>query len=261
MPSAGTRLTCTFEHRQEDADPPARHRGRAQAPAGGTAGIDRDDTAIRRERPPRRAGRAARAPDRGRRYRQNSVNSRPSHASQWPSTSPSSTATRPPRTNGRPAGWGGASTWPISSTRGMRTQVYGCFTLGGQDYGQAGSKAMSFDAPFRLGPFTVEFRRPPFSLRGREGTGLPVPLAQPRRARPADPDRPEGRGTEPAGHPRSCSKVPPAHRMEPCEPGASICSAGFRGRCHPIGRFVFWQTIVCGLRPRPESQCRSPPRR
>jgi hypothetical protein len=38
----------------------------------------------------------------------------------------------------------------------MRTQVYGCFTLGEQDYCQARSKAMSFDASFKLGPFVVD---------------------------------------------------------------------------------------------------------
>jgi hypothetical protein len=36
--------------------------------------------------------------------------------------------------NGRPAGWGGASTWPMSSTRDIRSAVYGSFTLQGQDY-------------------------------------------------------------------------------------------------------------------------------
>ena len=66
------------------------------------------------------------------------------------------TAIRPPRMNGRPAGWGGASTWPMSSTRDIRSAVYGSFTLLGQDWPHEGVSAMQLGASFKLGPFTVD---------------------------------------------------------------------------------------------------------
>ena len=45
-----------------------------------------------------------------------------------------------------------------------------------------GASAMPFDAPFKLGPFTVDSEGRLVALRAGDGAGLPVPLARPRRA-------------------------------------------------------------------------------
>src|SRR5579872_6933378 len=44
----------------------------------------------------------------------------------------------------------------MSSRKGMWLAVYGCFILLGQDWQRSRRLTMPFDAPFQLGPFTVD---------------------------------------------------------------------------------------------------------
>ena len=99
-----------------------------------------------------------------------------------------------------------------------------------------GAYAMPFDAPFRLGPFTVIPRGPPFALRAGQDTGVPVPLARPRRACPTRPGEPPGWPAGPAIYPGPCSEYrhrfgrnAAASQFHPAPLAAAVCAARLAG--------------------------------
>ncbi len=156
--------------------------------------------------------------------RQNSANSRPSQASQGPSTRPSSTATRPPRMNGRPAGWGGASTWPMSSTSGMRGAGLWMLHLEGARLGASREHVPCRSMRRSSWVLYRRFRGPAVALRAGKAPAFLFRWRQSRGAGPARPRTIRRTGGWSCRPPSAVFQVPPARRTERCGLGASLCS-------------------------------------
>ena len=177
------------------------------------------------------------------------MNSRPSQASHGPNTRPSITATRPPRMNGRPAGWGGASTWPMSSTKDMRARFMEASPWWSKTGAQPGSIRHAVRRAVQARAIHGRLRGTPVARRTGEGAGLPVPLATTAWCGRGWIRRMSTTGSaDAAGHPGAGAQHRQHARRDAA--AAQFCAGALAdaGRCRRHGAWPSWQTIACRWR-------------
>ena len=183
------------EDRQEGGHPPARHRAEAEFRRR-HGRHHRHHTAIGgRDHRAGPAGRHALGIAEEEQAEQGEQQAEPGQP--WPIARPSITAIRPPRMKGRPAGMGrGEHVADVIDEGHYAPRFMEASPWRGKTGGKPGAPRHAVRRAVQAGAIHGGFRGPPVAPRAGGGTGIPVPLARPRRAGTAGSggrrDRPTG---------------------------------------------------------------------